>query len=381
MNNNKVPNISIIYNRYKKATSTTKASVEIRVTYDKKQKYISTGIMLYPNQWKKGYIVNCSDAHQISQTLDLLVKNIRQVILDMLEEGDIDIFSIPDRLNNLNKSKISFWDFCSQRAEVRKYGKTPGSKIRYDRFLRFFKQWGVIKDFADITDKNIMAYDVYLHKKNLKASSIWNNYHRFLNSFIIDAIDEGYLTRNPYKWVKVERRRIDSINRHLTPEEFYRLKTAAMPTKCTERMRDLFVFQTYTCLSYTDLATFRYKDIQEVKGIKVYCKKRNKTENQFTIPLLSPALAILEKYDMKLPIVSNTKYNDHLKVVAQAAGIDKPISSHWARHTGATLLLNEGIPMQIVSKICGHSSTKITEQVYAKLLDETVVKAVEGLNI
>jgi len=63
-------------------------------------------------------------------------------------------------------------------------------------------------------------------------------------------------------------------------------------------------------------------------------------------------------------------------VVAQAAGIDKPLSSHWARHTGATILLNQGgFDMKIISKICGHSSTRITEKVYAPVLDETVVDA------
>ena len=72
-------------------------------------------------------------------------------------------------------------------------------------------------------------------------------------------------------------------------------------------------------------------------------------------------------------------YNQHLKLVALAAGVDKPVSTHYARHTGATLLLNEGIDMRIISKICGHSSTKITEQVYAKLLDETVVDAIKKL--
>lgn len=74
-------------------------------------------------------------------------------------------------------------------------------------------------------------------------------------------------------------------------------------------------------------------------------------------------------------------YLEVSKIIAQAAGIDKPVSTHWARHTGATMLLNEGIDMQIVSKICGHSSTKITEQVYAKLLDETVVDAISELDI
>ena len=108
--------------------------------------------------------------------------------------------------------------------------------------------------------------------------------------------------------------------------------------------------------------------------MKVYVGKRPKTKQTFTIPLLSPAMAVLEKYQNNLPVISNVKYNEYLKVIAQAAGIDKPVSSHWARHTGATLLLNEGgMDLKTVAKICGHSSFKITEQVYANMLDDTVV--------
>ena len=379
--NNKYPKIHLVYDRYKKATPYRQAAVEVRISHDYKQKYISTGIMLYPNQWKKGCIVNCPDAIEISQQLDAFIKNIRQVILEMVEENHIDIFSIPDRLEQMNKGQITFWQFCEQRAEVRKYGKTEGSKLRYDRFLRFFKEWGVIKDFDDITEKNIIAYDRYLEGKGLKNSSKWNNYHRFLNSFILDAIDAGYIRKNPYRWVNVERRRIDSLGKCLSPEEFNTFKSIKLPTKSLEKVRDLFVFQTYTCLSYTDLSNFNPSHIQELRGTKVYVGSRNKTSHPFTIPLLSPAIAILDKYEGKLPIISNVKYNEYLKVVAQAAGIDKPVSTHWARHTGATLLLNEGVPMQIVAKICGHSSSKITEQVYAKLLDETVVDAMSGLDI
>jgi site-specific recombinase XerD len=94
-----------------------------------------------------------------------------------------------------------------------------------------------------------------------------------------------------------------------------------------------------------------------------------------------PAMNILERYSGILPIISNVKYNEYLKVVAHIANINKPISTHWARHTGATLLLNEGVPMQVVAKICGHSSARITEQIYAKLLDETVVDAIKDCNI
>jgi site-specific recombinase XerD len=73
------------------------------------------------------------------------------------------------------------------------------------------------------------------------------------------------------------------------------------------------------------------------------------------------------------------KYNLYLKVVAQNAKIDKPISTHWARHTGATMLLNEGkVPMHIIQHILGHASIRETEKTYAKVLDTTIVNAMVG---
>ena len=380
--NNKYPKIHLIYNRYKKATPYKQAAVEIRISHNYKQKYISTGIMLYPNQWKKGKIVNTPDMLQISQTLEKLLSDIRQIILEMIQEGNVDIQAIPDRLEMKRQNQLGFIDFCNQRAEIRKYGKTVDSQERYDRFMRLFKKWGKINRFEDIKEDNIISYDIYLKSKGMKPYSKWNNYHRFLNSFILDAIDAGYLRKNPYKWVNIEKGRESSgISRYLSPDEFRKIKGIRMPTLSLERVRDIFVFQTYTCLSYTDLKDFDARNVQEVKGVKVYTGNRRKTSKPFTIPILSPAWDILMKYEGKLPIISNVKYNEYLKLVAQSAGIDKPISSHWARHTGATLLLNEGIDMKIVSKICGHSSIRITEQIYAKLLDETVVDAVQDLDI
>jgi len=107
----------------------------------------------------------------------------------------------------------------------------------------------------------------------------------------------------------------------------------------------------------------------------VYRANRVKTEQPFTIVLLKPALAILKKYDYILPIASNQKYNDYLKAAAKYAKIDKPITTHWARHTGATMLVNEGqIPMHIVQHMLGHASIRETEKTYAKVLDRTIVQ-------
>ena len=377
---NGLPQIHLIYNRYKKASATQKAVVEVRISYDRKQKYISTGIWLYPNQWKNGKIVNCDNIVYISRALDALLTKIRNILLDMVQENHVDIFSIPERLRMLENKEVSFIEFCRQRAAIRKYGKEKDSQERYDRFLKSFREWGKIEVFEEITEANIILYDKHLAGKKMKEVSKWHNYHRFLNSFISDAINEGLLKKNPYKWVNISKGQESSgLDKCLTPKEFYRLKDAEMPTESLERVRDVFVFQTYTCMSYADLKKFDSSKIQEVKGMKVYVGSRKKTGKGFVIPLVWNALTILYKYNMRLPLISNVKYNAYLKVVAQAAGTDKPLSTHWARHTGATMLLNEGVDMRIVSKICGHASTRITEQVYAKLLDETVVDAVQNI--
>ena len=163
--NNKSPKISFVFDRKKKATPTIKAPVEIRITYNYQQKFLSTGIKLNSTQWKNGKIVNSSDIIQLSQTLDKLLSNVRQVILDMMNEGSVNLSSIPARLQSMGNNKITFWNFCEQRATIRKFGKKKDTQERYERFIRLFKSWGKIQSFEDIKEKNIMLYDEYLESK------------------------------------------------------------------------------------------------------------------------------------------------------------------------------------------------------------------------
>lgn len=376
-----IPVVSLIYNRYKKASATQDAVIEIRVYYDGKAKYMSTRIRVFPKEWQRGRVVGRMDAVILNKQLDRLLIDVRQIVYDMYDTGHIDIDAIPSRLMAKRKPNVTFLDFCEERTKIRKYGKAIDSQERYERFLRFLKEYGKIRTFYDLTEAKVMELDRYLQKKNdMKAKSRWNNYHRFLNSFILDAQKEGLLQMNPYDRVKIEKGNdYDGIDKYLTPEEFQKLRTATMPENRLERVRDLFVFHSYTCLSYHDLRAFDPKKIKEIDGKKLYVGHRGKTKIEYTIPLLAPALEILAKYGGKLPILSNVKYNEYIKEVAKTAGIDKPITTHWARHTGATLLLNAGVKIEIVSKVCGHSSIKMTEKIYAKLLPKTVVAAVNEI--
>lgn len=378
MENGRMPSVSLVYDRKKTAARTKAAVVEIRISYDYRKKYISTGVKVLPKEWRNGMVTGRLDAIELNKALTTMRNKVLKAVNEMLEEGCMDVREIPARMRRAETDGKGFVEFCRERAEVRTYGRSKDSAARYARFLRWFQRWGVIKTFGDVTERNVQRMDAALKAQGMRDYSKWSNYHRFLNSFILDAMSEGYIRRNPYKWVHIEKdKESHGLHKYLTRDELERVRTARMGTASLDRVRDLFVFQSYTCLSYADLAAFDVRMVKDVNGRKMYTARRGKTGVEFTFMLLPPALEVLRKYDGRLPMLSNVKYNQYLKAVAQLAGVDKPITSHWARHTGATLLLNAGVGMETVAKILGHASTKMTRSVYAKLLDDTVAREME----
>ena len=135
---NKTPLVEFVYNRHKTVSATKEAA-------------------LLPKQWHRGTVTNRVDAIQLNQTLEKLMIDVRQVVVNMMTEGSIDIFSIPDRLKRLRSGNINFLDFCDKRMKIRQYGKAEDSQERYTRFMKFFRDWGKIAEFEDITDLNIIA--------------------------------------------------------------------------------------------------------------------------------------------------------------------------------------------------------------------------------
>lgn len=377
VNKFRVPTFNFVFDRRHIATKRRLASVDMRIGYDGKVKIIGTGIRLRKGEWRLGTVTNRPDAKELNSLLEQLRAKVLKIINEMIDEGNINIMEIGDRLDHLcSEGGKSFVDFCKERIKVRTYGRSDDTRKRYERFLRFMVKWGKIRYFSDITDSNILDMDAALKVKGMKDNSKWANYHRVLNSFILDAISAGFLKRNPYHWININKdKNGKSLNKYLTLDELERIRTVSMGTEGLDRVRDLFVFQTFTCLSYVDMVSFDYLQCKDIgNDRKIYTGVRGKTHQEFSFLLLKPAMDVLKKYDYKLPLLSNVKYNEYLKVCAQTAGIDKPITSHWARHTGATILLNEGVDMETVAKILGHSSTRITRSIYAKLLDDTIAK-------
>ena len=126
--NYSIPRLFFVYNRLNKLSKKGTAPIELRVTYNRKQKYLGTGISITPKQWKNGHIINTPEASLLNQELDKFILSVRQAILNMEKQGNINIFMIPQELERMRNGGISFLEFCNKRASVRKYNKSKDSQ-------------------------------------------------------------------------------------------------------------------------------------------------------------------------------------------------------------------------------------------------------------
>jgi integrase len=220
--------------------------------------------------------------------------------------------------------------------------------------------------------------DIYTYMLHQMSNNSAICYMRKLKTMLIYAIGQGYISSNPinFKFHK------DKVKKEpLTLEEVRRIRTVELGSKRMENIRDLFILQCYTGLAFRDMSCLSEKDIEIDKDGKEWIvKERIKTGVPAFIPILPVVKEILVKYNYHLPTLTNQKYNSYLKEIQEVCGIKQTLHSHLARHTCGTLLLNAGVDMLTVSKVLGHSSTKTTEMVYAKLLPETIMKRVEEVS-
>lgn len=371
--------LTFVHNRLKRGTSQKAVSVELRFTENRQRKYVSTGIMLLPHQWSAATqrVIRHPEASRLNDVLKEIMHKADAVVdkINLTDHPDINLAVEKFVHSEDDGSSILFADYCERRMGERKV--CEHTRKRYAVFIRFLKEWGRIKRFEDCSVKNVRAMDEYLHKQG-KAQCTVYDYHKYLKLFINDAIVEGYLEESPYKALpfsisRGEKQYVDCINE----EQFELIKNLSVFTPHLRQARDLFLFQCYTGLAYSDLMSFDYANCEEIGGKLFYHAKRTKTDTDFVFQLLSPAVTLLETYGFKLPNISNQKYNDYLKAIGAMVGVDG-LHSHMGRATAATLFLSKGMPINVVARVLGHTTLRQTTR-YARTLNKDVMGAFDNL--
>ena len=208
-----------------------------------------------------------------------------------------------------------------------------------------------------------------------------------LKKIVNSALANDYIRKDPFSSYTISTREVKRDC--LTQAELTKMADKDITIERLDLIRDLFLFQCYTGLAFSDLAALEQSDIQiGIDGYKWLFIERTKTGTECRVPLFPITEQIIFKYKDNiacqvkkklLPVPSNQKMNAYLKELATICEIDKNLHSHLARHTYATTVtLGNNIPIETVSKLLGHKKIQTT-QIYAKVLETKVSKDIEGL--
>ena len=311
----------------------------------------------------------------LNQYLDVIRRKCFTIETELLRQDNFDLdtfihsfkYGIPQKQDTLlaiydKHNELYKQNFLCGKINETAYYKYKMNRERIAEYLKSIGKTDIkLRDITPLFVENFQNYCL----KSLKTNTT-NKQLKMLKKILAFAVREGYLSVSPFQLVLREEKLDYDV---LTKDEINILYGKKFMDRRIEQIKDCFVFQCYTGLAYSDLAQLTKDNIED----DVIVGRRKKTDVQFVVPLLPIAKEILEKYEYQLPIISNQKYNQYLKVLGDASGLNKSLHSHLARHTFACLLLNNGVDMKTISRTLGHSNLQTTERIYASMHNQTVV--------
>ncbi len=386
----------LFYARKSKKTSKGLSPIYIRLTINGQrldqsiQRYVSAAQWSVAAGRVKG---NNEQAHQVNRYLDALTGKVLRVEREMVLDGvAVNFDNFREKWVGLTEAPRMlieiFQQHNDQMAALIKAGKDY-AQATLDRYntsrdhTQAFLQWKYGLADIDIKRLNfefVTDLEFWLKTQRNCAHNTTMKYISNLKKIVNGCIRKGWLLRDPFLGFKTTKQEVE--REALTQQELDKIHSKVFPTDRLNYVKDIFLFSCYTGLAYADVKKLKRSEIGPgIDGSYWIFTSKQKTETQSRIPLLPPALAIIEKYKDHptcydsghlLPVLSNQKMNAYLKEIADVCGISKNLTFHIARHTFAiTITLSNGVPIETVSKMLGHLNLKTTHH-YAKVLDRKV---------
>ncbi len=366
-------------------------AIMVRVTVNSERVVFSTKLSADPDKWdakaNRVYGKSKSD-RELNRTLDDMSSSIRSHYYELeryeasvtAEKVRNSFLGITARTESLMQLFREYMDECASLAGI---SKSKATVQKYDRCYRrvqeFLKAKYNLSDIplVEIGHKFITDLECYLRTVSQCNENTTAKFLQTFKMIIIRARNNGYIKGDPFSNYRIRLKRVD--RGYLTEEELSAIMGKEFATKRLSQVRDIFIFSCYTGLAYIDIKELTADNIRtSFDGNQWIMTHRHKTETPVNVPLLDIPKQLVTKYrgttkDGKLlPVLSNQKMNAYLKEIATLCGIDKNITFHLARHTFATTItLSQGVPIESVSKMLGHTNIQTT-QIYARITNDKI---------
>ena len=371
---------SIVWDHRGRVPDGGKGQLEIRVTIARKSYYFGTGIKCRRSEFVAGQIVNCPGARQLNDRLAIIYSKVLACVnVCIKSNSQIDTEGIRKMVWQTSESvndEPTLITWIEQQVPM--LNLADGTKKHYHTLIVRLIEYDKLRRWQDVTIENIYLWDAWLHQLKAQDGGRISDggvftYHKCLKALLNRAKDFGKISENPYVSLrgKFKRGEKESVE-YLTEDEMRQFESIILPAgSMLDIAHDLFIFQMYTGLSFSDAQAFDINDYKWDGKRWVNNGERIKTGVPYVSSILPPALRVLEKYDMRVPRINNADYNHQLKALGLLAGIKTRLHSHLARHTFATYMLRNGAKIENVSRMLGHTNITQTQR-YAKVIAQSV---------
>ncbi len=390
---------NILFFIYKsKPNSKDEVPIICRITLDGVRKQFATGNNIKEQQWNlssQRFKGSSQDAKIINSNLDTIEQKLNKAYSEVLREKEI--FYVDDIYNRFSGSDKEFktllqtFDYHNKKMKAL-VGKDY-VQATYDKFVviqthvsDFIRHQYNRPDYPlhELRLNFLADLDYYLKVVKNQNQNTINKVIERVKKVIKIAVGNGWLTSDPFMLYQKKKYVKEVV--FLTTAELKKLENYKFTQERLAAVRDCFIFSCYTGLAYNEAALLSDEHLQPAEdGFTWIEMTRQKTQRPIAIPILPQAMKILKKYGypkkgLLLPLISNQKMNSYLKEIGPIVGINKVLTHHIARKTYAsTVLMNNDVPVEIVSFLLGHSKTTTTEQHYAKVVKESVTRHIKKL--
>lgn len=358
-----------------------------RISVDGKSTAFSTGLEILAEQWnpQSGLTIGKSkETDSINRQIETYKTEITNHYKNMVSKNAyVTAEYLKNALRGIGVRQNTILQEFTEYLE--EFKKSVGINKVYSSYRMYLVAYNHLRDFisskygvGDMTFRQVdfsfvESYDYYLKiDKGMTPRTVEGNILPF-RRVVRRAINKGVVRQDPFfNYVPT---RVRPKRRWLSNEEIERIMKTPIANQSRNFVRDMFILSCFTGLSYVDVRNLRESNIKEMEdGNKWIILNRQKTGTPSYIPLLDIPLRIIEKYrgtgkDGKLfNLMNNSQVNLYLKDIAKAAGIDKQLSYHQARHSFSTsVCLSQGVPIETLSQMLGHTNIKTT-QIYAEVI-------------
>ena len=374
----------LVYNRKKQLNKQGTALVQVEALLNQRKVYFRTNLYLKPEHWnsRNAQVDNHPQAHDLNSMLFELVLHLQAIELSLWKRGiPVTLSLLKDAIKKDKPVNVTFPVFA--RTYIQESDRKRSTKENLLTTITVLQEFRPGLDFKDITYTFLRDFEVHLKEKGNSVNTV-AKHMRQLRTLVNEAINQGYIPSDAYPFRKYKIKQAKGRKEFLTPDELKRLENLDVDKKL-RHVLDAFLFCCYTGLRFSDFCQLSPANFIKVNGKRWLHFTSIKTGVELRLPLHllfeGKALAVLERYDIVTDFAKigpNSEANKYLAQLAALARIRKHITYHTARHTCATLLVHQGVPITTVQKLLGHTSVRTTE-VYSEVLSNTIIRDLKAV--